>query len=198
MNKLEPINLLLSRIQFSCEKEAKPLKKQTHKDENNWNNNYKKAGSSVTWIVRFKDITSHIKKGSLVQSLPVTNYSSAWAATECQKKQIETLIWTIFILAPLLCFSQKQTLQIIWRNHKNLLLPDSYDFRNLGLLLLSTPMTIIISFFSRGLKRPSKILMWIIKKMSVLYVKLGSYLKFWCFSKKVVRAPPPHFQLRNS
>ena len=68
---------------------------------------------------------SHIKKGSLVHSLPVTNNSSTWAGREWRgkKKQIETLIWTIFILVPL---------QIMWRRYKNILLPDSYDFRNPG------------------------------------------------------------------
>lgn len=73
-------------------------------DENNWKN-YRKAGSPMFWMARFKDTISHIKKGAEVQSLPVTNNNSTWVATECQKKQMETLIWIAFILVPLLCFS---------------------------------------------------------------------------------------------
>lgn len=60
--------------------------RHTKRDENNWNNNYGKARSSMTWTVRFKSITSHVKKGSLGHSFLVTNNSSTWTAREYQKK----------------------------------------------------------------------------------------------------------------
>ena len=119
-NTVPPVKTMSNRLRFNLN-----FSRHTKGDENNWKNNYGKPRSTVTWSVRFKSKTSHIKKGSLVHSLPVTNNSSTWAGREWREKtkQIETLIWTIFIVVPL---------QIMWRRYKNILLPDNYDFRNPG------------------------------------------------------------------
>lgn len=48
-----------------------------------------------------------------------------------------------------------------------------------------------------GLQKPSEILKWITKKMSVLDGEFGSHLNFSFFSKKVL-GPPAQFQIKIS